>query len=101
MAPAAVEVAHHVGMLQGMQKGSVLCVFSVNIKISNYLNVAAHTAVQLIKHQYQIGHLTKPASTRSAEGGLVAQSLKNFLNFAVFKMSENQWIVNSLKTQSM
>lgn len=97
MAPAAAEVAHHVGM----QKGFVLCVFSVNIKISNYLNVAAHTAVQLIKHQYQIGHLTKAASTRSAEGDLVAQSLKNFLNFAVFKMSENQWIVNSLKTQSM
>lgn len=80
MAPAAAE---------GVQKGPVLCGFSVNIKICKYLNLVAHTAMQLIKHQYQIEHLTKPASTRSAEGDLVAQSLNNFLNFAVFKMSEN------------
>lgn len=98
MAAAAAEVAHHFEMLQGIQKGPVLCGFSVNIKISNCLNLVAHTAMQLINHWYQVEHLTKAAFTRSAEGDLVAQSLINFLNFAVFKMSENHWIVKSLKT---
>lgn len=58
MAPAAAEVAHHFGMLQGVQKGPVLCGFSVNIKIIYYLNLVAPTAMQLMKHQCQIEHLT-------------------------------------------
>lgn len=79
MAPATAEVAHCTGMLQGVQKGPVLCGFSVNIKFSNYLNLVAHTAMQLVKLQYLTEHLTEPASTRSAEGDLVTQRFNNFI----------------------
>lgn len=101
MTPAAAEVAHHIGLLQGVQKEPVLCGFLVNIKISNCLNLVAHPAMQFIKHQYQIEHFSKAASTTPAEGDLLAQSFNNFLHFAVFKMSENHWMVKSLETSSI
>lgn len=41
MAPAAADVAHGIGMLQGVQKGPVLCGFSVNIRFSSSLNLVA------------------------------------------------------------
>lgn len=68
MAPAAAEVAHHIGMLQGVQKGPVLCGFSVNIKISSSLNLVAHPAMQFIKHQYQTEHLNQACFHQTCRG---------------------------------